>query len=81
MADAVAFLISAHVILEDLSGESFRDPSAARLIASACRKVSEALSTLDDFSVTTWIKSGSNAGTGGSFAPLPTWWLCLADLP
>jgi hypothetical protein len=79
MADAVAFLISAHAILENLSSDSFRDPRAAGLIGSVCGKVFEALSTLDDFSVTQWIKSGSTAGIGCSFAPLPTWWRCLAD--
>jgi hypothetical protein len=73
MAEAVAFLISAHAILEDLSNENFHDPRAARLVASVCGKVFGALSTLDDFSVTQWIKSGSAAGIGCSSAPLPTW--------
>jgi hypothetical protein len=80
MAEAVAFLISAHAILENLSSASFRDPRGTRLITSACGKVVEALSTLDDFSVSQWIKSGSTAGIGCSFAPLPTWWRCLPDL-
>jgi hypothetical protein len=80
MAEAVAFLISAHAILEDLSSESFRNPRDAGLIASVCGKVWGALSTLDDFSVTQWTQSGSTGGSGGSCAPLPTWWRCLPDL-
>jgi hypothetical protein len=80
LAEAVAFLTSAHAMLENLSGETSRDPRAARSIASVCGKVFEALSTLDDFGVTQWIKSGSTVGIGCSFAPLPTWWQCLTDL-
>ena len=64
MAEAIAFLISAHASLEGLSGETFRDPHAERIIASVARQVFEALSTLDDFNVTRWVKSGSLAGTG-----------------
>jgi hypothetical protein len=80
MAEAVAFLLSAHAILEGLSSESFGDPRAARLIASGCGKVFEALSTLDDCSVTQWIKGGAIAGIGCSYPPLPSWWSCLAEL-
>src|ERR1700733_13890927 len=76
MAEAVAFLISAHAILENLSSDPFRDPSSAGLIDSVCGKVFDAISILDDFSVARWIKSGSTAGIGCSFAPLPTWWRC-----
>jgi hypothetical protein len=76
MAEAVAFLISAHAILEDLSSDPFRDPSSAGLIDSVCGKVFDAVSTLDDFSVAQWVKSGSTAGIACSFAPLPTWWQC-----
>jgi hypothetical protein len=80
MAEAVALLTSAHATLENLSSESFPDPRAAKVISSVCAKVFEALSTLDDFSVTEWIKGESTAGIACSFAPLPTWWQCLADL-
>ena len=76
MAEAMAFLISAHASLESLSGETFRDPHAERMLASVPGQVFEALSTLDDFNVTRWIKSGSLAGAGYSFAHLPIWWLC-----
>jgi hypothetical protein len=80
MAEAVSLLTSAHATLESLSSESFPDPRAAKLIASVCAKVFEALSTLDDFSVTEWIKGESTTGIGRALAPLPTWWQCLADL-
>ncbi len=50
------------------------------LIAAVSGKVFEALSTLDDVSVTEWIKGESTAGAGRSLAPLPTWWECLTDL-
>jgi hypothetical protein len=79
MAEAVTFLVSAHAILEKLSSESFRDPRAALLIASACGKAFEALSTLDDFDMTQLRKSAPTVGIDCSFAPLPTWWQCQTD--
>jgi hypothetical protein len=82
MADAVAFLISAHASLQNLSRESFRDPHAERILALVSRKVVEALSTLDDFTVTKWVKCFPSAGTSYSFAHLlPTWSACLDDWP
>jgi hypothetical protein len=72
MAEAIAFLVSAHAILEDLSSESFRDPRAAGLLASVGWKVFEALSTLDEFSVTKWVKSGSTAPIDCTIPRLPT---------
>jgi hypothetical protein len=80
VAEAVAFLISAHGILENLSSESFGDPRCTKLIASVCGKVFEAPSTLDDFNVTERIEGESTAGIGCLFASLPTWWECLNDL-
>jgi hypothetical protein len=79
IAEAVALLISAHASLENLSRESFPDPRAATLIASVCGNVFEALSTLDDVSVTEWIKGEFTAGAARSLASLPTWWECLTD--
>jgi hypothetical protein len=80
VAEAVAFLVSAQAILKNLSNEPFCDPGAAGSIASVCEKVSLALSTLDEFIVTEWIKTGATTAIGYSFAPLPTWWECLTDL-
>ena len=77
MAEAVAFLVSAHATLEGLSGEAYRDPQADRMLASVSGKVFEALCTLDDFNVTRWIESGSLAPTSYSLAHLPSWWVCV----
>ena len=61
MAEAVAFLISAHTSLQNVSGESCFDPYAERILASVSGKVVEALSALDILSVTQWIGSGSSS--------------------
>jgi hypothetical protein len=81
MAEAVAFLISARVSLQNLSRESSCDPRAERILASVSGKVVEALSALDDFSLIQLIKSGSTAKIGYSFAHLPTWCSRLDDVP
>jgi hypothetical protein len=82
MAEAVAFLISAHASLENLSRDSFRDPRAERILALVAGKVAEALSTLDDFTVTKWIKCAPSAEINYLFAHLlPTWSACLDDWP
>jgi hypothetical protein len=82
MAEAVAFLISAHASLHNLYRESFRDPHAETILALVSGKVVEALSTLDDFTVTKWIKCEPSAGTSHSFAHLlPTWSACLDGWP
>jgi hypothetical protein len=77
MAEAIAFLVSAHATLECLSGEADRNAQTERMLASVSGKVFEALCTLDDFSVTRWTESGSSAGTSYSFAHLPSRWACL----
>jgi hypothetical protein len=79
VAEAVAFLISAHGILQNLSRESCGDPRSTELIASACGKVFDALSALDEFSVTEWIEGESTARSGSPLSSLPTWWECLHD--
>jgi hypothetical protein len=72
MAETVAFLISAHTSLQNVSGESCCDPHAERILASVSGKVAEALSALDYLSVAHWISGGSTAigaemiPTGGS---------------
>jgi hypothetical protein len=79
MADVVAFLISAHASLQNLSTDSFRDPQDERVLALVFGKVVEALSVLDDFTVTRWIKCGHSAGSYSFAQLLPTWSACLDD--
>jgi hypothetical protein len=81
MAEAMGFLISAHASLQNLSRNSFHDPQAERILALVSGKVVEALSALDDFTVTKWITCGPSAGISDSFAHMhPTWSACLDDL-
>jgi hypothetical protein len=69
MAEAVAFLLTAHASLQNLTSESFRDPQASQVLALLSEKVIEALCTLDDVNLARWIKRGPSAGTSCSVAP------------
>jgi hypothetical protein len=79
MAEAVSFLTSARASLGNLPTEPFEDPQVGRIVASVSIKVSEAVSTLDELSVTQWLNSESAPGLRYSHGGLPTWWACLDE--
>jgi|SRR5580700_5939953 hypothetical protein len=79
MAEAFAFLFGALASLQSLESEKVGDPKTTGVLASVCRKVSEALTTLDNFNMAQWTGSGFNADADCLLTALPTW-SCLHDL-
>jgi hypothetical protein len=77
MAEVVASLTSALANLDSLSAEPSSDPRFAMTVASVSRKVFEAVSSLDDLSVTEWLKPRSGPRMNYTKVDLPTWWVCL----
>lgn len=77
MAEAVSFLTSARASLENLPTDPFGDPQVGSIVASVSTKVSEAVSTLDELTVTQWLTIGPTHCLGDLQGNLPTWWACV----
>jgi hypothetical protein len=80
MAEATAFLLSAHASLESLSRASSNHAQVEGFLGSISGKIAELLSALDDFNTAQWMNAGPRAAIGRACAYLPTSTMCLDGL-